>query len=157
MRRDLARFGRCNLHGTIWTARLGLGRWSDGLFVLLAHSLYSLFLLFLSLSLGVCESENHLKVKQKRKWFSRSKGLFYDQSLRFSEKFYFTCAPKHTAGLGCKIFSRNHLHPKQTQPKWKNSLNMCHMTTLHVLIDEVSVYVRLLTCFFFLFYFIYFL
>ena len=50
--------------GAILSARLGLGRWSDGLFVLLAHSL---FLLFLSLSLGVCESENHLKVKQKRK------------------------------------------------------------------------------------------
>ena len=68
----------------------------------------------LSLSLGVCESENHLKVKQKRKWFSGSKGLFYGQSLRFSRKLYFTCTPKHAAG--CKIFSENYLHPKQTQP-----------------------------------------
>ena len=58
---------QCNLDGAISLARLGLGQWSDGLFVLLAHSLYSLFLLFLSLSLGVCESGNHLKVKQKRK------------------------------------------------------------------------------------------
>ena len=64
--------------GTISTGRsrhailptcLGLGQWSDSLFVLLAHSLYSLFLLFLSLSLslGVCEFGNHLKVKQKCK------------------------------------------------------------------------------------------
>ena len=86
------------------------------LFVFLDHSLYSLFLLFLTLSLfGCLESGNHLKVKEKRKWFSGSKGLFYSQSLRFSGKLYFTCAPKHAAEW--KIFSRNHLHPKQTQPK----------------------------------------
>ena len=51
--------------GTISTGRsrhailptcLGLGQWSDSLFVLLAHSLYSLFLLFLSLSLWVSVS-----------------------------------------------------------------------------------------------------
>ena len=85
------------------------------LFVFLDHSLYSLFLLSLSLSLslfGCLEFENHLKVKEKCKWFSESKGLFYSQSLRFSKKLYFTCAPRHTAR--CKIFSGNHLHPKQT-------------------------------------------
>ena len=98
-----------DLKGAILPVCLGLGR--D-----LTHSLYSLFLLFLSLSLlGVCESENDLKVKQKCKSFSGSKALFYGQSYSFSRKLYFTCAPKHAAG--CKIFSGNHLHPKQMHPK----------------------------------------
>ena len=74
-------------------------------------SLLSLLALALSLSLGVCEFGNHLKVKQKRKWYSGSKGLFYGQSLRFSIWFYFTYAPKHATG--CKIFSGNHLHPNK--------------------------------------------
>ena len=75
----------------------------------------SLSLLSLLALLGVCESENDLKVKQKRKSFSGSKALFYGQSYSFSRKLYFTCAPKHAAG--CKIFSGNHLHPKQMHPK----------------------------------------
>ena len=86
--------------------------------------------LSLSLCVGVCESKNHLKVKQKRKWFSGSKGLFYGQSLRFSIKLYFTCAPKHAAG--CKIFSGNHLHPKQTQPLSRLSKSGSYVGSLKV-------------------------
>ena len=96
----------------VWV-RQGCASGGVCLFVFLDHSMYSLLALSLSLSLfGCLEPGNYLKVKEKRKWFSGSKGLFYSQSLRFSKKFYFTCAPKHTAG--CKIFSRNHLHLKQT-------------------------------------------
>ena len=92
------------------TARMCF-RWS--VFVCVSRSLSVLSSCSFSLSLfGCLEPGNHLKVKEKRKWFSGSKGLFYSQSLRFSKNFYFTCAPKHTAG--CKIFSRNHLHLKQT-------------------------------------------
>ena len=88
-------------------------RWSVLVCVSRSLSVLSLLALSLSLSLfGCLESENHLKVKEKHKWFFESKGLFYGQSLRFSEKLYFTCAPRHTAR--CKIFSGNHLHPKQT-------------------------------------------
>ena len=114
-----ARFRRDNLDSAISTmrsycaSRVGaVVRWlvcsSSSL------SLLSLFVISLSLSLGVCESGNYLKVKQKRKWFFGSKSLFYSQSLRFFGKLYFTCTPKHA--VGCKIFSENHLHPKQTQP-----------------------------------------
>ena len=114
-RLHVAQSRRDDLDDVISTVRLGLGR--D-----LAHSL--------SLSMGVRESKNHLKVKQKRKWFSGLKGLFYSQSLRFSIKLYFTCAPKHAAG--CKIFSGNHLHPKQTQPLSRLSKSGSYVGSLKV-------------------------
>ena len=68
--------------------------------------------LFLFLSLRVFG--NDLKVKQKLKIFSRSKGLFYSQSKWFSRKLYFPCATKHT--VSCKRISWNCFQPKQTQP-----------------------------------------
>ena len=83
----------------------------------------------ISLSLSVCASvspfslsvslfahlQNNLKVKQKLKIFSGSKGLFYGQSKWFSGKLYFPCATKHT--VSCKRISWNRFQPKQTQPK----------------------------------------
>ena len=101
-------------------------------------SLLSLLALSLSLSLsfGVYESRNHLKVKQKRKWFSGLKGLFYGQSLKFYGKLYFTCAPKHIAR--CKIFSGNHLHPKQTQPKSISKTSYPNSSPLHPVSPTIS-------------------
>ena len=91
-----------DLEGTISPARLVLGR--D-----LAHPLYSLFLLFLSLSLGVCESGNDLKVKQKVNHFLGQRPYFTAKVIYFLENF----------AVGCKMNSGNHLHPKQMQPIWK--------------------------------------
>ena len=96
---------------TIWAGQSLAGR--PPVLSILAHPLFSLLALSLSLWVSL-ESRNHLKVKHKCKWFLGQRGLFYSQSLRFSRKLYFTCAPKHVAG--CKIFSGNYLHLKQTQP-----------------------------------------
>ena len=78
-------------------------------------SLLSLLALTLSLSLGVCEFGNYLKVKQKRKWYSGSKGLFYGQSLRFSIWLYFTYAPNML--LGVKYFPEI-IYTQTNTPKW---------------------------------------
>ena len=103
--------------------------WGGGSMACLFFKL-TFFLLFLSLSSSVCEFGNHLKVKQKHKWFFGSNDLFYGQSLRFSIKLYFTCAPKHATG--CKIFFGNHLHPKQTQPLSRLSKSGSYVGSLKV-------------------------
>ena len=89
-----------DLEGAISPAHLVLGR--D-----LAHPLYSLFLLFFSLSLGVCESGNDLKVKQKVNHFLGQRPYFTVKVIYFPENF----------AVGCKMNSGNHLHPKQMHPK----------------------------------------
>ena len=69
-------------------------------------SLLSLLALSLSLSLGVCESGNDLKVKQKVNHFLGQRPYFTAKVIYFLENF----------AVGCKMNSGNHLHPKQMQP-----------------------------------------
>ena len=79
---------------------------------------------------SVSESWNHLKVKQKCKIFSGSKGLFSSQSCWFSVWLYFTSPTKHATG--CKIISWNPFQPKQTQPYFFIFSSFSPFHTLHI-------------------------
>ena len=64
---------------------------------------------------GVSNSRNYLKVKWERKWFYGLARNIFGQIENIFSLTLFLGGAKH--GPRCKIFSGNHLHPKQTQPK----------------------------------------
>ena len=59
-------------------------------------------------------SGNDLKVKWERKLFYGLARNIFGQTENIFSLTLFSGGAKH--GPGCKIFSGNHLHPKETQP-----------------------------------------
>ena len=64
---------------------------------------------------GVSYFRNDLKVKWEWKWFYGLARNIFGQTKNIFSLTLFLGGAKH--GLGCKIFSENHLRSKQTQPK----------------------------------------
>ena len=70
---------------------------------------------------GVSNSGNHLKVKWEQKWFYGLAKNIFGQTENIFSLTLISGGAKH--GPGCKIFFENHLHPKQTQPRYVLNLS----------------------------------
>ena len=116
VRRDLGEGG-----GTIWVGLGLVGQLELG--VGLCVELRLVRRLVLKWGWCVCErsvwvsnSGKHLKVKWEWKWFYGFASIFSVKLNSIFSLTLFSSGAKHEPR--CKIFSENHLHPKQTQSQW---------------------------------------